>query len=120
MQNSKKHLSIMHPPCLFIILAKLEYFFILNQSDFSSSGKTSKYGKTWGFVQALLSLRAATQANSFSSTNSSAGLSKKYNWCETNGKACGLIFQNGGSHKPNYIYISFYQNNIIIKVFNYF
>ena len=38
----------------------------------------------------------------------------------TNETACGLIFQNGGSHKPNYIYISFYQFNIIIKVFNYF
>jgi hypothetical protein len=34
----------------------------LNQSDFSSSERTSKYGKAWGFVQALLSLRAATQA----------------------------------------------------------
>jgi hypothetical protein len=28
---------------------------------------------------------------------------KKYNWWETNGKACGLIFQNGLSNKPNYI-----------------
>jgi hypothetical protein len=28
---------------------------------------------------------------------------KKKNWWETNRKACGLIFQNGGSHKPNYI-----------------
>jgi hypothetical protein len=40
------------------------------------------------------------------------------NWWET--KTCGLIFQDGGSHKPNYIYISFYKINIIIKVFNYF
>jgi hypothetical protein len=33
---------------------------------------------------------------------------KKY---KIGGKACGLIFQDGGSHKPKYIYISFYQNN---------
>jgi hypothetical protein len=37
-----------------------------------------------------------------------------------NGKACRLIFQDSGSHKPNYIYISFYQNNTIIEFFNYF
>jgi hypothetical protein len=35
----------------------------LNQSDFSSSERTSKYGKAGGFVQALLSPRAATQAS---------------------------------------------------------
>jgi hypothetical protein len=34
----------------------------LNQSDFSSSERTSKYGKAGGFVQAVLSPIAATQA----------------------------------------------------------
>jgi hypothetical protein len=29
---------------------------------------------------------------------------KKIKWVvNANGKACGLIFQNGGSHKPNYM-----------------
>jgi hypothetical protein len=45
-----------------IILAYISIFFIFNQSAFSSSGRTSKNGKAWGFVQALISLRAVTQA----------------------------------------------------------